>query len=309
VEALLRAEWNPVANQIISAVRILRRVNEGADYPSRLTDLIRRYVSAAFYADPRDRLPDLARVIVREMSKGILPDAQQAGFESARPILKALGRSGGLSDAARRAMKRYSAANLQAFKAQLEAEVGSLSGNVQAAFAKAYRDGTSRADLIGKLLEADKAELESIAKARRRVSAAAKQMAAAEGDAEAVKAARKELAAAKRSTRAVTGFVARFENAVQAEARDTVRRQAQRGQFAAFQSQKFGTFTWVSVNGEQACPDCSNLHGKTKTATDWRGRMPGDGQTVCGDSCMCQLVPASYAAGNPSLEKPLTLVA
>lgn len=48
---------------------------------------------------------------------------------------------------------------------------------------------------------------------------------------------------------------------------------------------------WVTVNGDQACPDCMGRHGMIFLADAWEGDEPGDGNTVCGGNCKCSLVP------------------
>ena len=53
---------------------------------------------------------------------------------------------------------------------------------------------------------------------------------------------------------------------------------------------------WVSVNGEQACPDCRDLHGTVATMDAWEGIRPRDGHTLCGGFCACSIVPCGPPA-------------
>jgi hypothetical protein len=53
---------------------------------------------------------------------------------------------------------------------------------------------------------------------------------------------------------------------------------------------------WVTVNGDNACPDCQDLHGYVDTADGFEGNSPRDGHTVCGGNCKCSLVPCGAPA-------------
>ena len=119
--------------------------------------------------------------------------------------------------------------------------------------------------------------------------------------------ARTGLTRAKGNARARTSFLARFENKVQGHVRDNIRREAQEAQVAVFRQAGFRVFTWISVNGVESCPTCQARHGETRTWQEWRGDAPGDGTTLCGESCQCQLIPETYFKGNPSLAEPVNL--
>ena len=77
-----------------------------------------------------------------------------------------------------------------------------------------------------------------------------------------------------------------------------IRREAQKAQFEAFVEdcdEVDPVFTWVAVNGSDACEDCQLLHGESLKVSQWRKEgMPGERGTVCGRACECQLVPRSF---------------
>ncbi|GAF85284.1 unnamed protein product, partial [marine sediment metagenome] len=97
----------------------------------------------------------------------------------------------------------------------------------------------------------------------------------------------------------------RFATQVAGHSRNAIRQTAQRSQFRHFTDAGFATFSWVAVNGIDACPDCGDRHGEVHDEQGWWGDGPGDGGTLCGAACMCGLVPESYVAANQSLESPL----
>ncbi len=84
--------------------------------------------------------------------------------------------------------------------------------------------------------------------------------------------------------------------AYQAKACDDIRRAAHDAQLKAFLAQAEEhdpPFTWITVNGADACKDCQGRHGRTKRLSQWQDMgMPGDGHTACKRSCQCQFVPA-----------------
>lgn len=49
--------------------------------------------------------------------------------------------------------------------------------------------------------------------------------------------------------------------------------------------------TWVCAL-VRTCPDCLPRHRDTRSMEEWAAEgMPGTGWSVCGEHCMCQLVP------------------
>lgn len=299
-----------MAKQIVAAVRAQREVIEGVGQQDALTELISQYATRSLYLNPDAETEDLRQAIVGRLAKEYLPEAQRAGMNAASSILDGIGgsdlvrkgsqlRGGALAD-----FKRYHRSNLAALEAELDKETGGLSAEIKAAFARAERDGVARKQLIEDLVASDRAELERLATVRReeiRPASKALAQAEAEGNERQIADARDALKQAKAKIRTTKSFLARFETAVQGRARDAVRRECQQAQFSAFKQAGFatGAFAWVAINGPDACPQCVALHGTKKTAAQWRGQMPGDGQTYCGAACECQLVPEEFLASNP----------
>jgi len=277
------------------------------------------------YRAPAGRLDRLHNALVSAVRRDWLPQAREIGTASARPVLDAM-RGVPMAKKGRplrgKALQRfgaYSRKNSRALYAALDKEFDTLSGDIRAAFFRADRDGVARKKLIDALVGADRGELARIEAVRAEISkrgtqlqraerrlarASPKQQARAR---RALKRAQQLRKKAKGKIRTAKTFYARFETAVQGEVRDSIRRECQKAQFESFR-QEVGdnaTFSWVTVNGVDACPSCDDRHGVTQSAADWRGDGPGEGGTYCGDACMCQLVPESYAASNQGLKEPV----
>jgi len=308
-------------DQIRAAVAVTREVIEGKGHRDALHKAIAELLGAGTYRNPEAAMARAKKKIVRLMAKRFMPQAQEIGERSSKPVLTALDgpglaeRHSSLRGAMLRDMKGYSRRALHAFEAELEAEGVTFSSQVTAAFARARRDDVARQRLIDDLVKADKAEHASLTKAHAEIDDAAERLKGAEAKAaksprskkaqRELDSARGDLRKAKAKPGRVTGMLARFETAVQGHARDAIRRQTQEAQVRCFRQAGYKTYTWVAVNGTDACPSCSALHGKTMAYAQWRGRGPGEGQTYCGSSCMCQLVPNKYVAGNRALERPV----
>ena len=312
-----------MADLVLQAVATQREITTGEAFVTRLHEVIARFATAALYTRTAEVLPRIAREIARLTAKEFFPYAQAIGRQSARPLIEALkGRpitEAGLALRGRvlKSFRRFHRGNVLALRAELRTATGTLSGEIEAAFAKAYRDNVARRQLIADLTASHNAEMAQLRKARRRIKRAGGQL----GDAEAtlarasgrgakkarvaVKAAQRELRLAKASVRNVKSFYARFETKVQASVRDAMRREAHEAEMATFHGQGYDVYTWITVNGSAACPDCTPRHGMTRKWNEWRGDGPGDGSTICGASCMCQLVPEQYRDGNPTLDMPL----
>jgi len=316
-----------VADRILAAVAIQRELIEGEPHQTRLHNLIKKFAGAQLYKQPKATTQKIRRAIWSEIAKRDLPYAQATGKASAKPILDALGGKR-LTDKGMRLRGRvlrefnvYHKRNIMAFRAELVKELGTLSSEVEAAFAKGFRDGIARQQLIRDLLEADKAELKQIGVVRKRIKEATKRLEKATKRAS--KASKRQMARAKRALReakkrvtkaraqlrATKSFYARFETKIQGHARDAIRRECQRAQEAVFRQAgytKVAEYTWIAVNGTDACPSCKARHGRTMSLNDWEGEgKPGDGHTLCGDACMCQLVPAAYTEQASGIEQPL----
>ena len=263
------------------------------------------------------------------MQKKWLPFARMVGQASAEPVLEALGGSklvdkgNALRGQILRDQRRFQRGNLLSFRAALEREVGSLSGDINLAFANATRDGVAKKQLIADLVSADKAEMVQLAKSHKRMDAAARDVQRIEEDLSnlgrrakktrtklnaQLRVAKTELKNAKSSVRNVRGFYARFDNRVQGRARDTIRREVQEAQFNTYRQAGFDKFEWIAVNGSDACPSCQGLHGEVKTAAQWQAHGgPGAADTFCGTSCMCSIVPTAYSTTTPGLDDPIRL--
>ena len=312
-----------MADNIRAAIAIQRPAMEPAAIQDRLHDLIAQFARANLYSESAAAIERLRREIVREVAKKYYPYARAVGLESAKPVLRALGGDSlaegatKLSGVIKSAQVRFDRSNLVVFRAELERELGTLGGDMEVAFAQAYRDGIARKQLLADMVLSDKAELVQLAKARGRVQAASSKVTIAEKrlstsgartiskNRRGVRLAREELTKAKRSVKATKSALARFETKVEAHVRDGMRQETQQAQTNAFREAGYESFTWVAVNGDDACPDCQGRHGESRSWQDWKGDSPGDGQTVCGASCMCQLVPDEYVTDNTSLVDPI----
>ena len=53
---------------------------------------------------------------------------------------------------------------------------------------------------------------------------------------------------------------------------------------------------WITISAKP-CPDCIERGGKVLSLDDWKAiGTPGDGRTICGSYCMCELIPVSISA-------------
>lgn len=102
-------------------------------------------------------------------------------------------------------------------------------------------------------------------------------------------------------------FYSRFSNEVKQGIREQARRAGTDAEIAAFVNQGHLLLSWLTVNAEDACPDCRLRQGSTGGLDFWEslGR-PGSGKTICGASCFCLLVPAGVITRNPDLKNGLS---
>jgi hypothetical protein len=316
-----------MADQIRAAVAIERDLIEGAGVRDELHDAIAKYARANLYRRTTDDIVGLERDMLRLVERKWLPYARATGQASAEPVLKALGGSklvdkgNALRGAILGGQKRYSKANVLAIRAELKREGATLTGEIEAAFARAHRDGVSRKQLIQDLVESHKGEMEQLAKATTRAEKASRQVQTVEEDLSKLgrrakkrrralnkdlKDAKAELRKAKRSISSTKDFFARFATRAQGHVRDGIRREVQTAQFNTFRQAGYETFTWVAVNAGDACPSCQALHYTTKKAAEWQASGgPGAADTFCGSACMCMLTPAEYTTDNASLKDPI----
>ena len=299
---------HPLAvSEIRAAVHTQAEIIDGGEAVPRLHALIHKYVVASGTFTSPKVLAKLQRQIFEVMAREIIPLVQAAGAISAEPILGERGVAAAkLRPAALRRLRRATKADLTVFRAMIDAAGTEFTAEMDVAFAQGLRTGTGRRAVVDMAQKASRAELASLADAEHKIDAAADALKAAR-TAKARTEAREALRRAKRSLAGRKSFLARFETKVQAASRDTIRRQAYEAQEAQFVNAGFGPnakYTWISV-GEGSCPDCLALHGETRTLTAWSGKRPGDGGTVCGGSCRCQLIPNEYTEGNPGLAAPI----
>lgn len=315
-----------MADRLVAAVAFRREYVEGAKTQETLHGVIAKYANASLYIHTPATIERIRKQMVALMAKKYFPMAMEMAKHAATPILESMGggslvqKGSSVRGEALRILKKHSKLNMAAFRAELNKELGLLSGEVEAAFARALRDGVARKQLITDLVASHKAELaririvrtevrEKAAKLRtstRELSVASKRK--TKRLTKKVKAAQRDLLKSKGKMRTTKDFFARFETKVQGHARDTMRRQGYHAQEAVYRSAGFGRkalYTWITTNGAESCPDCEPRHGDTRTLAEWAGDKPGDGQTVCGASCMCDLVPNGYLEGNDSLAHPI----
>ena len=307
-------------SRILETVAIRRPLISGVKVRDEIDSTIAKFANAQLYKNPQ-RAAKLGKELVKLYQAKYTGYAQAIGKASAQPILNALGgkrlldKGNTLRGRVLNSSRRFSRANLLSLRAAISKEVGALSGEIETAFMKAHRDGIARKGLIEKLVAADKEELQRLRDVSQEISTAGERLAGAEkklakasirGRKRAereVKQAQKELSKSKAKVGAAKTFLARFETKVQADFRDTIRREAEDAQYRHFQQAGYKTFTWIAVNGSDACPSCSERHGRT--SNQWRGERPGEADTFCGSACMCALVPNEYTKGNPGVDKPL----
>jgi len=317
-----------MADRILAAAAIQRDLISGTGAQGDLNSLINRFAGASLYHRTPEVIGKLRRQIFRLLAKEYLPYARAIGSASAKPILDALGgeelvaKGATLRGPVLRGMKKFTKRNMMAFRAELNKELGTLSGEVEAGFARAYRDGVARKKLIGDLITSDRGELKRLAQVRREITQTGNKLKQAERKLfkaskrkaarakRGVRDARKAHTKAKAKIRTTKSFYARFETKVQGHTRDAIKREGHRAEQAAFEEAGYGPSTikvWITVNGSDSCPSCSARHGTEKKGSEWQGDGPGDGGTFCGESCDCHLTPKAYTEDNQSLIKPLRM--
>ena len=302
-----------MATTIKAAVKLKAQVFAGVEQQDDILNIFLAFNRKVLFAKPGPETTRLRNELVMLMKLKYFPLAEEAGANSAVPILDAVGGAEAVAAGAspsgvnRRFLSNYRTANTQWFAQEVNSGTMALSGELQAEIARASRDGIAQATMRTNVIDAYEAELKALKIKRKALAEANKGLARAEATANkaAIKAADKVRKSAQAGVRRVSTAMGRLENKVQGAARDAVRRQAQRSELASFREAGFRTFTWVTVNGSLGCPDCISLHGETRSIQLWHGNQPGDGHTVCLDSCICELVPNTLVLDNPSLNGPI----
>ena len=288
-----------MAASIIAAVNLKARVLAGVEQQQDIDALLLSYTKLSLFGDPGPKTTQMRRDLVALMRTKYFPRATESGRKSAVPILNAVGGAEAVEAGATLTgsnltfLSSYRQANTRWFASEVDSGTKALSGELNADIARASRDGIAQTRMRRDVINSYEAELKALKSKRRILAQANRDVAKAEASANAkvISAAKKVRRNAQAGVRRVSTAMGRLENKVQGAARDAVRREAQRAELASFRQAGYRTFTWVAVNGSLACPDCSSLHGETRGFAQWHGNQPGDGHTVCMDSCVCELVP------------------
>ena len=288
-----------MAASIIAAVNLKARVLAGVEQQQDIDDLLLRYTRLSLFNEPGPKTTQMRKDLVALMKSKYFPRATESGRKSAVPILNAIGGAEAveagttLTGSNLTFLSSYRQANTRWFAAEVDSGTKALSSELKAQIARAQRDGIAQVRMRRDVINSYDAELRALKSKRKVLAEANRGVAKAEASAnvKAIKAAKKLRSKAQANIRKVMTAMGRLENKVQVAARDAIRREAQRAELASFRQAGYRTFTWVAVNGSLACPDCSSLHGETRGFAQWHGNQPGDGHTVCMDSCVCELVP------------------
>jgi hypothetical protein len=94
------------------------------------------------------------------------------------------------------------------------------------------------------------------------------------------------------------GLTAQFEKSSEKMAIAAARREAQSKSFDEYRqaADPNEEWEWITISSKP-CPDCIERGGKVLSLDDWQAiGTPGDGRTICGSYCMCQLIPVSISA-------------
>jgi hypothetical protein len=94
------------------------------------------------------------------------------------------------------------------------------------------------------------------------------------------------------------GITAQFEKASEKMAVAAARREAQSKSFDEYRQEAGADeeWEWITISGKP-CPDCIERGGKVLPLDRWQDLgLPGDGRTICGSYCMCELIPVSISS-------------
>ena len=94
------------------------------------------------------------------------------------------------------------------------------------------------------------------------------------------------------------GLTAQFEKSSEKMAIAAARREAQSKSFDEYRqtADQNEEWEWITISAKP-CPDCIERGGKVLSLDDWKAiGTPGDGRTICGSYCMCELIPVSISA-------------
>lgn len=94
------------------------------------------------------------------------------------------------------------------------------------------------------------------------------------------------------------GPTAQFEKASEKLAVSSARREAQDKAMAEYRQEALPgeDWEWITISSKP-CPDCIERGGKVLSLDEWKTLgFPGDGRTICGSYCMCQLLPVHVSS-------------
>lgn len=288
-----------MAASIIAAVNLKARVLAGVEQQQDIDELLLRVVKLSLFEKPGPKTTQLRKDLVRLMRVKYFPRADESGRRSAQPILDAVGGAEAVEAGAKltganlRFLSGYRQKNTAWLANIIDSGTTELSGELKAEIVRAQRDGIAQFRMRRDVINSYEAEMKALKGKRKILADANRKVAKAEAstNVKAIRAAKDVRKNAQAGVRRVSTSIGRLENKVQGAARDAVRREAQRAELASFRQAGYQTYTWVAVNGSEACPDCVSLHGDTRGFAQWHGNQPGDGHTVCDSSCVCELVP------------------
>jgi len=89
------------------------------------------------------------------------------------------------------------------------------------------------------------------------------------------------------------GLVAEFEKRVQKLADAAIRREMSQSEIDAYREEypDNTVYQWITVS-VNPCPDCQARAGAVMSYLEWEKiGTPGSGQTICGQFCLCRLMP------------------
>lgn len=93
------------------------------------------------------------------------------------------------------------------------------------------------------------------------------------------------------------GPIVDFQKRVETIERNTLRREASATEIEEYKKIAVGDedWQWIAISANP-CPDCQIRAGAILSYKQWENQgLPGDGETICRESCMCKLLPVSVS--------------
>lgn len=95
-----------------------------------------------------------------------------------------------------------------------------------------------------------------------------------------------------------------FRNKIKNNVKNAIKLSSNGSVNGQFKEAGVDRFQWVSVGGDNSCPDCESRHGETGTMEFFELLgLPGSGFSLCGTNCDCELLPIDY--NDENFDKPL----